>query len=211
MRTITLFSTPARPKRRWSNLRNQLPILATLCMLFFAFGASSQVFISQYAEANSGSVPKAIEIYNASGADIDLSVSNIQVYQGTNGAAPAVLAGATTSSGILEDGKVWVIGTVETTNYATTNGTDLSGVTTFTFSFNGDDALQLYVGGVLVDVFGTPGVDPGTSWTGGSVNTANQNIQTVSGICSGSLSGWSDPSTRFEVVIQHHQRFLRTG
>jgi hypothetical protein len=35
-------------------------------------------------------------------------------------------------------------------------------------TFNGDDALALRCGGVLLDVFGQIGLDPGASWGGGA-------------------------------------------
>jgi hypothetical protein len=170
------------------------------CLLCVQDIAGQGVFISQYIETNSGSVPKGIEIYNNSGADIVFSAgNNMQIYQGTNGGVLTLIAATNTASGTLVDGEVWVIGTSDLTSYANTNGTDISGVTTYAFTFNGDDALQLRIGGTVMDVFGTPGVDPGSAWTGSGVSTANQNIETISGVCSNS-AGFSDPSTRFQTV-----------
>ena len=161
--------------------------------------AWGQVVISQYIETNSGSTPKGIEVFNNSGSDIVFSTSNkLEVYQGINGAACALLTSVT--SGTLQSGKVWVIGTSDLVTYATSNGTNLSGTTTYAFTYNGDDAMQLYLGGVLKDVFGTCGVDPGSSWTGNGVSTADQNIQLKAGVCSGTTSNWSDPSLRFELA-----------
>ncbi len=102
--------------------------------------AQSDVVISQYIETNSGTTPKGIEVFNVSGAAIDFSVTNLQVYQGTNGGGCGSIV--TISSGILAIDKVWVIGTSNLTAYANSNGTDLSGTTTYNFGFNGDDALQ---------------------------------------------------------------------
>lgn len=162
---------------------------------------SQSLFISQYIETNSGTTPKGIEVYNSSGADIVFSVSNnLQIFQGTNGAACAAIALTNTTSGTLRAGETWVIGTLDLTTYASTNGTAISGITTYTFTFNGDDALQLYLGGVLMDVFGTCGSDPGSAWLGSGVSTADQNIQTTAGICFGTTTSWTDPSLRFELV-----------
>lgn len=164
-------------------------------------GFGQGLFISQYIETSSGSTPKGIEVFNNTGADIVFSAgNNLQVYQGTNGASCAVLPGINVTSGTLVAGEVWVIGTTDLTAYAIANGTNLSGTTDYTFTFNGDDALELYLGGVLVDVFGTCGTDPGSSWSGGGVSTANNNLQIQSGICSGTTSSWSDPSTRFDQI-----------
>lgn len=154
--------------------------------------------ISQYIETNSGSTPKGIEIFNISGSDITFSAgNNLVVHQGTNGGPCNALSSTNTTSGTLAAGEVWVIGSADLTSYATSNGTDISGTTTFGFSFNGDDALQVYLGGVLQDVFGTCGTDPGSSWSGGGVSTANQNLEILPGICNGTTSNWSNPSLRF--------------
>ena len=174
--------------------------------VFFLFAIQSvfsqSVIISQYIETSSGTTPKGIEIFNISGADINFAVNNLDVYQGTNGAAiPPVPPGlpsplVSITSGILPKDGVWVIGTTDLVAYVTTNAPGVS-TTTFAFAFNGDDALQIRLGGVIQDTFGTPGTDPGASWTGGGVSTANSNIAVKDGICSGNVSGWTDPSIRF--------------
>ncbi|MEE9349771.1 MAG: hypothetical protein V3U80_06960, partial [Flavobacteriaceae bacterium] len=178
-------------------------IITTL--LFGVLGFGQQIMISQYIETTTGSIPKGIEIYNNSGEDIVFSaVNNLQVYKGANGAACANLPGAETTSGTLLAGEVWVIGTSNLTTFATTNGTDLSGTTDHNFSFNGDDALQVYLGSVLQDQFGQCGTDPGTHWTGsgggnGTVSTKNNNISLRDDVCKGftASGGWADPSLRF--------------
>ncbi|MBA4153157.1 choice-of-anchor D domain-containing protein [Flavobacterium sp.] len=175
-------------------------LLLTLLMSAFSWGQS--VIISQYIETSSGSYPKGIEIFNVSGANIVFSATNnLQIYVGVNGAACASVVNIT--SGTLATDQVWVIGTTTAPDllaYATANGTNLSGTTAFNFTFNGDDALSVYLGGVLQDMFGTCGSDPGAAWTAGSVSTANQNIQIIDGTCVGDTNGWTDPSERFTYV-----------
>ncbi|MBK7632124.1 MAG: lamin tail domain-containing protein [Ignavibacteriales bacterium] len=168
--------------------------LLIVTILFFSSFSFSQI-ISQYVETNSGSVPKGIEVWNNTTSTLDFSTNNLVVRQGTNGAALATLY--TISSGTLAPGAVLVIGTTDMQATAVGNG---AAFYTFAFTFNGDDALALVYGGTTTDIFGTPGVDPGTAWTGGTVSTANQNIQLLSGITTGNVVGWSDPSLRFEVV-----------
>lgn len=176
-----------------------LTLIALLC-LNFSFG-QSEVIISQYIETNSGTTPKGIEIFNVSGVDITFSpANNLQIYQGTNGASCSAIAATNITSGTLLADQVWVIGTSDLTAYATTNGTNLSGTTTYGFTFNGDDALAVYLGGTIQDMFGLCGIDPGSSWSGSGVSTANNNLQVLDGLCDGDIDGWSDPSTRFTQI-----------
>ena len=189
-------STPLK----YASLLKKALVLAILVFVTFA-GFGQTVFISQYIETDSGSEPKGIEIYNPTGSDIVFSAGNaLQVYQGTNGAACIALVSTLITSGTLRAGEVWVIGTSNLTSHAIANGANLSGTTTYAFVFNGDDALQLWLGGTVVDVIGTCGSDPGSAWTNNGVSTANQNIQTISGVCTGTTSSWTDPSIRFEYV-----------
>ncbi len=151
-------------------------------------GLASDIIISQYVETDTGSVPKGIEVWNVSGSDITFEATNqLDIKIGVNGAALAVVTSVT--AGTLSAGDVWVIGT-----------SDMTPDAEYTFTFNGDDAISIELAGVLQDVFGEPGVDPGSAWSGNGVSTANQNIQLKDGITEGDSDGWSDPSTRFELV-----------
>lgn len=176
-------------------------LLALLCLGITNSISAQSVIISQYIETNSGTTPKGIEIFNISGSDITFSAgNNLQVYQGTNGGSCSGSALVNITTGTLSADEVWVIGTSDLTSYASTNGTALSGTTTYTFSFNGDDALRVLLGGTIQDMFGDCGNDPGSSWSGGGVSTANNNLQIQDGICVGATSGWTNPSTRFDQI-----------
>ena len=162
--------------------------------------ASAQtVVISQYVETNTGNTPKGIEVWNPSSVAVDFAATPLTVFQGTNGAAPAIVTTATINTGTLAPNAVLVIGTSDIGTYLTANAPGTRFVTV-PFVFNGDDALQLRLGGTVVDVFGTPGVDPGTEFAGNGVSTANQNIQLTPGITAPTTTGFSDPSTRFSTV-----------
>ncbi len=116
------------------------------------------VFFSEYSEAGSGNT-KYIEIYNGSGSDIDLSTVTIEAKLASNGGAwgntlTFPLTGTFAASDvylIANSGSVQEI-------------LDLADTTSNITYFNGNDALGLFVNGVLVDVIGVQGVDPGTGW-----------------------------------------------
>ena len=178
----------------------------------FAIGAASIILsnsiqaqglvISQYVETDSGTTPKGIEIWNSGTSSIDFGSSSLFVQQGTNGGSLSTINGATVSSGILKGGEVIVIGTSDIGTFLSS-----SSVTSGTryvdqgFTFNGDDALRILLGTIAQDTFGTPGSDPGSSWSGAGADTRNQNIQLLSGISTGSgTTGFTDPSGKYVTV-----------
>ena len=174
-------------------------LIAIAATFMMATASHAQVLISQYVETESGTTPKGIEIWNNSGSDIDLSASNIQIYQGTNGGALTAISSTLLNTGVFVNSSVIVLGTADMGTYLTNNGLGSVRFVAVSFTFNGDDSLCLYLGGSLLDTFGTVGVDPGTSWLANSVNTANQNISLRAGVTTPS-SGWTDPSVRFETI-----------
>ncbi len=153
--------------------------------------------ISQYVETNSGTTPKGIEIWNNTGSTLNFSTNNLIIQQGTNGAAVSTIV--TINNGTLDSGDVIVIGTSDIGTYLTGQGLAVL-FTSYGFNYNGDDALVVKYGSTTTDIFGMPGSDPGTSWLGSGVNTANQNIELISGITSGASTGWTDPSLRFSTI-----------
>ena len=174
-------------------------LIAITATFMMATASHAQMLISQYVETESGTTPKGIEIWNNCGSDIDLSASNIQIYQGTNGGALTAIASTLLNTGTFLSNSVIVFGKADIGTYLTDNGLASVRFVTSNFSFNGNDSLGLYFGGSLLDTFGTVGVDPGSSWLANSVNTANQNISLRAGVTTPS-SGWTDPSVRFETI-----------
>jgi hypothetical protein len=162
--------------------------------------AQAQLIISQYVETDSGTTPKGLEIWNPTGSAFDFSVTNLQIFQGTNGGSPSALTGTLVNSGTLGAGEVLVIGSSDIGTYLTGEGlTDVTFVS-FGFAFNGDDSVQLRLGGTTVDTIGIAGSDPGSSWSGGGVSTSNQSIELLAGITTGNAAGFTDPSTRFQTA-----------
>ncbi|QTY26270.1 choice-of-anchor I family protein [Flavobacterium sp. CS20] len=168
--------------------------ITLLALLLISSWASAQI-ISQYVETDSGTSPKGLEILNNTSVAIDFSVDNLIIEKGTNGGAPS--SDFTIDSGVLQPGEVLVVGTIDMQTVATSNGVLFYEKA---FTFNGDDALVLKLGTTTTDVFGSPNTDPGSAWEGNGVSTQNQNIALLSSITTGELTGFTDPSTRFETI-----------
>lgn len=124
------------------------------------------VFISEYIEGSSNN--KAIEIYNGTGAEIDLSKYTVEVY--TNGSATVVYT--LTLSGTLAAGDVYVIYNSSANDAIKAVG-DISSNVTY---YNGDDAVALLFETTIIDLIGVIGVDPGSSWTVGTGATGEYTL-----------------------------------
>ena len=127
----------------------------------------TDLIISEYIDGSSGT-NKAIEIFNGTGASVNLS--NYKIWIINNGGDwPETTINLT---GILENGDVFVV----------TNGTDYTNLTTVSdlssgsLSFNGDDAVGLAkdISGTLtlIDAIGQSGADPGTGWDVAGISNA---------------------------------------
>ena len=154
-----------------------LKTLALFAGLMFLASSGWGQIISQYVETNSGTAPKGIEIWNNTEVTLDFSTNNLIIQQGTNGGTLSDLSGTSIESGTLGPDEVLVIGTSDIGDYLINQGLSSISFVTFDFLFNGDDALAVKFGGVITDIFGNPGSDPGSAWGGNGVSTANQNIQ----------------------------------
>ncbi|NNM16537.1 MAG: hypothetical protein HKO56_07765, partial [Bacteroidia bacterium] len=193
---------------RISRVSRKLKLRLMLILVPFMFhsSVSGQLVISQYVETNSGSSPKGIEVWNASCSTIDFSTDTLEIFQATNGSSFfGQLTGATVTSGTLGPGEVLVIGTSDIGAYLTSVGLGAVTYVSYGFTFNGDDALEIRLGGVPQDRFGTLGVDPGAGWSGtcgATIATNNTNLELLPTVTSGDTSGFSDPCSRFTELNQ---------
>ncbi len=108
-------------------------------------GTISELFISEYVEGTSNN--KAIEIYNGTGATVDLSAYSLK--KQTNGAGAFV--NELVLSGTLVNNDVYI--TANTSANATILALADNTNNTVT-AFNGNDAVALYKNGVQIDVVG---------------------------------------------------------
>jgi predicted extracellular nuclease len=125
------------------------------------FAQATDLFFSEYIEGSSNN--KALEIYNGTGADVDLTGYAVKL--GSNGADWGNTLDLT---GTLIAGDVFVIYNSAADQLIIDEGDASSNVT----YFNGDDAVGLFKSGVLIDVIGAQGEDPGSAWDVAGVTEA---------------------------------------
>ena len=157
-------------------------------------GPCSELFFSEYIEGSSNN--KAMEIYNPTGASVDLS--DYVVYRANNGAATP--GDSLHPTGMLASGDVYVLGNAsgDPLILAQTDTT-----TTITF-YNGDDAIWLVnkVSGDTVDIIGEIGVDPGTNWTVGTGATSEYTLVRKVTVQSGTTD-WTTSVGQWDVYPQN--------
>ncbi|HSJ00439.1 MAG TPA: lamin tail domain-containing protein, partial [Patescibacteria group bacterium] len=146
-----------------------------------ALAAASDLFFSEYIEGSSNN--KALEIYNGTGSAIDLATGGYNVQMFFNGSATAGLT--INLTGTVAAGDVYVLAqsSAAAAILAQADQTNGSGW------FNGDDAVVLRKGTVIVDSVGQSGFDPGTEWGSGLVSTADNTLRRKASVCAG------DPNT----------------
>lgn len=139
---------------------------------------AADLFFSEYLEGSSFN--KALEIFNGTGAPVDLSDYKVELY--SNGSATP--SSSVILSGTLTDGDVFVIA------YSQANAAILAvaDLTSGVANFNGDDALALrkISTGAYLDIFGRIGDDPGNAWTGdGGYSTLDKTLVRKAAVSAG--------------------------
>lgn len=168
-----------------------LTLLALIAMPT-AQAATSELFFSEYIEGSSNN--KALEIYNDTGAPVDLAAGSYNVQMFFNGNTTAGLT--INLTGTVANGDVYVLAqsSADATILAQADQTNGAGW------FNGDDAVVLRKGTTVVDAIGQVGFDPGTEWGTGLVSTADNTLQRRTTICQGDFNGGDvfDPSLEWD-------------
>lgn len=160
-----------------SKLLSQL-FLTLFCAFTFnvAFGQATDLFFSEYVEGSSNN--KYLEIYNGTGATVNLSGYQVRLHaNGTTG-----ITSSESLSGTLADGAVIVL----RNSSAALSGVTGTVITSSVCNYNGDDAVSLWKGSIMIDVIGRIGCDPGSSWSAGGNNTTSDNtLVRNSSVCGG--------------------------
>jgi predicted extracellular nuclease len=145
-------------------------VLTLMLMAGSAVAQNQCIIFSEYVEGSSYN--KAVELYNATGADVDLSLVTIDLY--SNGASSP--STSLTLGGILQSGDVYVVAHPS----AGPSILAVADMTSMVSNFNGDDALEMSYDGTVVDVLGFPGSNP--SWG------ANTTLRRQIVVCCGNLT-----------------------
>ncbi|MCW7539959.1 ExeM/NucH family extracellular endonuclease [Aquabacterium sp. A7-Y] len=140
-------------------------------------GGSNELFFSEYVEGSSNN--KALELYNPTGAAVDLSNYTVKLH--ANGGAGVTQSQAL--SGTLAPGATLVLVHPSFAGNVQGPAPLVSSVT----NFNGDDTVVLEKSGRAVDAIGQLGHDPGTAWTHGTHSTLDRTLRRKPGIVRGSI------------------------
>ncbi|MFG3699877.1 lamin tail domain-containing protein [Micromonospora sp. NPDC047620] len=154
-----------------------------------ASAAPTDLFISEYVEGSSNN--KAIELFNGTGAAVDLAAGGYQLQLHFNGSTTPTNVALT---GTVAAGDVFVFASAS----AAPAILDRADQTTTAGLFNGDDAIVLRRGGTVLDSIGQVGVDPGTEWGTGVTSTENNTLRRLPAVTSGD----TDPSDAFDPAAQ---------
>ncbi|MBW8732689.1 MAG: Ig-like domain-containing protein, partial [Terrabacter sp.] len=137
---------------------------------------------------------KALEIYNGTGATVDLAAGKYNVQVFANGATTATNTIAL--SGNLASGDVFVLANTLAGSAITGQADLLSG----SANWNGDDAVVLRKDGAVVDAFGQVGVRPVNEWGTGLTSTMDNTLRRKSSVTTGDTNGADafDPAVQWD-------------
>jgi hypothetical protein len=183
-----MFSSPIRRPLCVRVLRQLLALLIISAFIYSitplrgflaptASAAPTELFFSEYIEGTSNN--KALEIYNGTGASVNLGTNGYSVQMFFNGSATAGLT--INLTGTVAAGDVYVLAqsAADPAILAQADQTNGSGW------FNGDDAVVLRKGTTIIDSIGQAGIDPGTEWGTGLQSTADNTLRRKSTVCAG--------------------------
>ncbi|MGH3029227.1 MAG: Ig-like domain-containing protein, partial [Gaiellaceae bacterium] len=171
-------------------------VLVALVPLVFSLGSAratpTELFLSEYIEGSSNN--KALEIYNGTSAPVDLTAAgyNVQMFFNGNPAAGLTIA----LNGTVAPGDVFVLA------HSSANAEILAQAdqTNGAGWFNGDDAVVLRKGLMVLDVIGQIGFDPGIEWGTGLASTQDNTLRRKATIQAGDANGSDvfDPAAQWD-------------
>jgi hypothetical protein len=163
-----------------------------------AAAVPTELFFSEYVEGSGFN--KAVEIFNGTGAPVDLAAGGYTLELYSNGSA--VASQSVALAGTVADGDVYVVSRADADPAIVAQTDQLAPAVA---NWNGDDAVSLSKGGELVDVIGQIGVDPGAEWGAGLTSTADNTIRRLAAVSAGDPNGSDafDPAVGWEGFAQN--------
>lgn len=155
----------------------KLKTLPVIVAGYFVAATHADIYISEYLEGSSNN--KALEIVNLTGSDITLDDQySVEIYFNGN----TSLGNNIGLNGTLENRQVFVLAHSSADELVLEQSDQNTGA----LNFNGDDTIILRgPDGVILDVIGLIGTDPGREWGEGDTSTQNntllRNISTRAG------------------------------
>ncbi len=146
-----------------------------------AAAAPTELFFSEYVEGSSFN--KAVEVYNGTGAAVDLATGGYAVDIYFNGSAS--LGSKIALDGTVAAQDVFVLAD----NDAAAPVLGVADQTSTASFFNGDDAVVLRKGTTVLDVIGQIGFDPGNAWGTAPTSTQNSTLQRKESVTQGDRDG----------------------
>ena len=147
--------------------------------------ATGGLIFSEYIEGTSNN--KALEIYNGTGAELDLGAYAIRGYQNGN----TTVGYTVPLQGTLAAGDVHVVAQNQWALPFTPD--QLANL-----QFNGDDVVVLVQGETIIDSLGQRGVDPGTRWGTAPTTTLDATLVRHADVCAGD----TDPDDAFDPALE---------
>lgn len=156
----------------------------------------ASLLITEYVEGSSND--KALELTNIGTENADLTTCEIRRWNNGRSEADGAPTDTYDFAGVamLAPGGTFVIchesasGTLMPFCDVQDNGAA---------NFNGDDSLEVYCGGTLVDSFGNQGEDPGSEWSGGGIGTQDETLRRLCTVTTGdtTVNDAFDPSVEY--------------
>ncbi len=137
--------------------------------------AADDLFFSEYVEGSSNN--KALEIYNGTGAPVNLTGYTVEFYF-NGGTTPT---NTITLSGTVASDDVFVVADNDASAAILAQADQIN---TGSF-YNGNDTIVLRNNGAVIDAIGQLGFNPGTQWGSGDASTADNTIRRKAGACDG--------------------------
>ncbi|WP_286235446.1 ExeM/NucH family extracellular endonuclease [Thalassotalea sediminis] len=157
---------------------NKINLIALSTLL--STTASADILISEYIEGSSYN--KAIELFNTSESNVDLTNYQIEIY--FNG--KSVVGRTIDLSGSVAAKNTFVVAHTDIDLSATTD------LKTGNLLFNGDDAIVLKKNGIIIDSIGKVGQDPGSQWGTSLTSTKDNTLIRNATISTGDINPFDD-------------------